>query len=162
MAIVVKKARLNLLERLYLWEIVRGMAITLRHFFKNLFDINRLPTLNYPEEKRVLAPNYRGLQRLLKDENGELKCTACNLCSLACPSHCIVVEPEQNLDPKMKRRPARYDLNIARCTFCGYCVEACPFGALDMNSGIYELADTNPENFLYTKERLSSYRDDKS
>ena len=157
MAIIVKRARLTLLEKLYLWEIVRGMAITLRHFFKNLYNTNRLPTLNYPEEKRVLAPNYRGLHRLLKDENGQLKCTACKLCALACPSHCITVEPAPNPDPKMKRYPARYDLDIARCTFCGYCVEACPFGAIDMNSGIYALADSNPDNFLYTKEKLSSY-----
>ena len=158
MAVVVKKARLNLLEKLYISEIALGMAITLRHFFKSLFNTNALPTLNYPEQKRVLAPNYRGLHRLLKNEEGELKCTACKLCVQACPSNCITVEAAVNPDPKMKRRPARYEINIARCAFCGYCVEACPFGAIDMNSGIYELADSNPENFIFTMEKLSGHQ----
>jgi NADH-quinone oxidoreductase subunit I len=157
MAIVVKRARLNLLERLYLWEIGRGMAITLRHFFKNLINMNRLPTLNYPEQKRILAPNYRGLHHLLKRENGELKCTACKLCMQACPSNCIIVESAKQPDGKIMRTPARYEIDISRCAFCGYCVEACPFDAIGMDTGIYELADSKPANFTYTKEKLSSF-----
>ena len=156
MAIVVKKPRLSLLEKLYVFEIARGMAVTLRHFFRNLFNIHRLPTLSYPEQKRRLPPNYRGLHRLLKKETGELKCVACKLCVAACPAGCITVESAQTADPKPKRYPARYDIDISRCIFCGYCVEACPFEAIDMKSGIYELADADLKNFLYTKERLSS------
>lgn len=154
--VVVKRPKLNFLERIYLWEIARGMVITLRHFVRNLFNPCKVPTLNYPEQKRVLAPNYRGRHRLLKDEKGELKCRACKLCALACPSSCIVVEPAKLADPKAKKYPAQYDLDMSRCTFCGFCVEACPFEALDMNSGIYELGGSDPE-FIYNKEKLSSY-----
>ena len=157
MPVVVRKNKLNLLEKLYIFEIARGMATTFGHFVRNVLNPHRLPTLNYPEQKRTLAPNYRGLHRLLKKENGELKCVACKLCVQACPSNCITVEAGQTTDPKPRKYPVRYDIDIGRCIFCGYCVEACPFDALDMKSGIYELADGDLEQFKYNKEDLSSY-----
>lgn len=157
MVVVVKKPKLTLLEKLYVFEVARGMWVTLSHFLRNLLNPSALPTLNYPEEKRKLAKNFRGLHRLLKKESGELKCTACKICAGACPSHCITVEMLKDEEGKPKKTPARYDIDISRCIFCGYCVEACPFDAIDMNSGIYELADANCKNFLYTKEKLSSY-----
>jgi NADH-quinone oxidoreductase subunit I len=156
MAIVVSKPKLNLLERLYIFEAACGMAVTLKHFFRNLLNPHRLPTLNYPEQKRMLPPNFRGLHRLLKREDGGLKCVACKLCVAACPAKCIVVEAGQTTDPKPKRYPVRYEIDISRCIFCGYCVEACPFEAIDMKSGIYELADADLKNFQYNKEKLSS------
>ena len=157
MAVVVKKKKLSIIEQLYVFEIARGMLVTLGHYFKNLFDPNGLPTLSYPEEKRVLGKNYRGLHRLLKKETGELKCTACKLCVTACPSHCITVVAELNEEGKSKKTPAQYDIDINRCIFCGYCVEACPFDAIDMSSGKYELASRTTAEQIYTKEKLSSY-----
>ena len=91
MAIVVKKPKLNLLEKAYVFEIARGIGVTLGHFFKSLINPQRLPTINYPEQKRTLLPNYRGLLRLIKNEKGELKCTACLLCVKACPASCLTV-----------------------------------------------------------------------
>ena len=156
MAIVIKRPVLNLFERLYIFEIMRGMAITFVHFMKNVFNMNALPTLNYPEQKRTLSDNYRALHRLLKDENGVLKCTACKLCAVACPSKCITVEAGPHPDPAVKRKyPAQYVIDIGRCIFCGFCVEACPFSALDMKSGVYELASPALDSFIMTKEKLS-------
>ncbi len=40
-------------QRIYLWSIVTGMFVTLRHLLKNLFNIKGLPTISYPEVKRV-------------------------------------------------------------------------------------------------------------
>jgi NADH-quinone oxidoreductase subunit I len=157
MAIVVQKRKLSLREKLYVFEIAAGALVTLRHFLRNLLNPVGMPTLNYPEEKRKLAPNYRGLHRLLKKETGELKCTACKICVAACPSRCISVEMALNEEGKPKKTPARYDIDLGRCVFCGFCVEACPFGSIDMASGIYELASDGSEGFMYTKEKLSSY-----
>ncbi|MDD5675936.1 MAG: NADH-quinone oxidoreductase subunit I [Chitinivibrionales bacterium] len=157
MAIIVKKAKLNVFEKVYIFEIARGIVVTIGHFCNSLINPHRLPTLNYPEQKRRLLPNYRGRLRLLKNETGELKCTACLLCVKACPANCLTVEAAP-ATPGAKRTPARYDLDVGRCIFCGLCVEACPFGAIDMNSGIYELADKDPARFIFTKEKLAQER----
>jgi NADH-quinone oxidoreductase subunit I len=154
MAIIVRKPKLNLLEKSYIFEIARGIAVTARHFFNSLFNSHALPTLNYPEQKRTLAANFRARLRLLKNENGELKCTACGLCVKACPANCLTVVAAPSEGTGAKKTPERYDLDVGRCIFCGFCVEACPFGAIDMNSGLYELADRDPKKFLLTKERL--------
>jgi NADH-quinone oxidoreductase subunit I len=156
MPVVVQKKKLSLGEKLYVFEIVRGMVVTMRHFLRNFLNPSGLPTLNYPEEKRKIAPNYRGLHRLLKKENGDLKCTACKLCAAACPSRCISIEMALTDDGKPAKSPAKYVVDLSRCVFCGFCVEACPFGALDMSSGIYELAHFRRDSFVYSKERLSS------
>jgi NADH-quinone oxidoreductase subunit I len=157
MAIVVKRQKLNLLERLFLWEVIRGMIITFRHFLVNLFNINKVPTLNYPEQKRVLAPNFRAQHRLLAGPGGYLKCTACRLCSQACPVGCITIEAGPHPDPQVKKKyPARYEIDISRCIFCNFCVEACPFEAIDMNSGRYELAAPQLSGYKLNREALSS------
>jgi NADH-quinone oxidoreductase subunit I len=46
-----------------------------------------------------------------------------------------------------------YEINMLRCIFCGFCVEACPTEALGM-TGEYELATYTREAQLYGKERL--------
>jgi NADH-quinone oxidoreductase subunit I len=156
-AIVVKKPRLSLVEKLYVFEVAAGMWVTILHFLRNLLNPSDLPTLNYPEEKRHLAANFRALLRLLKKDSGELKCTACKMCANICPSHCISVEMALTDEGKPKKTPARYDLDISRCIFCGFCVEVCPFDAIDMASGMYELAGTDRTKYVYTKEKLSAY-----
>ena len=63
----------SMYERSYLPEIARGLAVTLRHLFVNLFgsrDKRYLQTINYPDEKRVYPPRYRGQHRLLPREDG--------------------------------------------------------------------------------------------
>src|SRR5204862_1704416 len=46
-----------------------------------------------------------------------------------------------------------YEINLARCIFCGYCEVACPFDAITMGHD-YELADYNREDLIFTKEML--------
>ncbi|RYY17951.1 MAG: NADH-quinone oxidoreductase subunit I, partial [Chitinophagaceae bacterium] len=42
----VERKPMTFLERLYLWNIAKGMMITFSHIFK------RKPTIQYPEQKR--------------------------------------------------------------------------------------------------------------
>jgi len=46
-----------------------------------------------------------------------------------------------------------YKIDLLRCIFCGYCVEACPVEAIEM-TGEYELANYHREDFTFDKKRL--------
>jgi len=47
----------------------------------------------------------------------------------------------------------RYEINMLRCIFCGFCQEACPTGAIVLRTD-FELSDYQREDFVYTKEML--------
>jgi len=63
--------------------IVKGMAVTLRHFFEPK------ATIRYPEVAATITPKFRGRLQLLYDEWGTLKCETCFQCAQACPIECI-------------------------------------------------------------------------
>jgi len=46
-----------------------------------------------------------------------------------------------------------YEINLARCIFCGYCEIACPFDAITMGHE-YELSDYDRTDLIFTKEML--------
>ena len=46
-----------------------------------------------------------------------------------------------------------YEINLARCIFCGYCEVACPFDAITMGHE-YEMSDYNRSDLIFTKEML--------
>ena len=83
---VLEQTPLNFMERLYLPNIFKGMAITFAHIFK------KKATISYPEEKRPFSPVFRGLHVLNRDEEGRENCTACGLCAVACPAEAITME----------------------------------------------------------------------
>ncbi|MBV9067381.1 MAG: NADH-quinone oxidoreductase subunit I, partial [Acidobacteria bacterium] len=55
-------------QRFYLPAVVSGMMITIGHLLKNLFNIKRLPTISYPEVKRVYSERFRGRHILTSRE----------------------------------------------------------------------------------------------
>jgi len=61
------------------------------------------------------------------------------------------VESAEN--EKGEKYPKVYKIDLLRCIFCGYCVEACPVEAIEM-SDKYELASYKREDFIFDKERL--------
>jgi NADH-quinone oxidoreductase subunit I len=149
MAITVKVLnvpKLSLLERLYLPQIIEGLNITLRH----LLGFNPI-TVQYPEEVKQLPPRYRGLHILPADDEGEIRCVACKLCEVACPTQAISIVAEPADDYGIERRPKVYNIDFMRCVFCGFCVEACPCDALRMGMK-YELASYNRAGLIHTKE----------
>lgn len=160
----IKKVRRNLdltlWERLYIFEVVRGLFITTRHLVVNLIGFvvppsgkkRSIPTVYYPEEKRVMFDAYRGRPVLVARENGSEKCVACGLCEKICPGLAItiVAREKENGD----RFPLRFTIDMTRCVYCGYCEEVCPKEAIVMSKEYENMAAYNRDEMIYTKESL--------
>ena len=146
------RREMSWLERLYIPAILRGMRVTMKHFFMRGW------TVRYPEEKPDVAPRYRGLHRLKRDEDGRERCTACFLCAYACPANAIhivaaLAEEDEREKYAAEKYAAVYEINMLRCIFCGMCQEACPCGAIYLENE-FECADFDLDNFIYGKDRL--------
>lgn len=148
---------MQLLKRLYqilktwfLFEIVYGLFITLKYFFKPKV------TLKYPYEKGPLSPRFRGEHALRRYPDGEERCIACKLCEAICPAQAITIEAEEKDDGS--RRTTRYDIDMTKCIYCGLCEEACPVDAI-VEGPNFEFATYTHEELIYTKEKLLSNGD---
>ena len=132
----VENKPLNLLERIYLWEIARGISVTMGHFFRNLFNPKGILTIQYPEQPSPLPGNakFRTRHRLKVRADGSPKCVACFLCQTACPAYCIHIEAAEYPDNTVEKHPAVFDIDLSRCVMCGMCVEACPEDAIAMDT----------------------------
>jgi len=146
--------KLSLWESVYIFEIVRGLLITIRHFLTNLAHPFRRMTVEYPEKKKEIPFGYRAEHRLMLRQNGEIRCTACMLCATACPSDCISIVAEEMPEPTIEKRPKSFDIDMLRCVFCGLCVEACPCDAIRMDTYKYENSSCRKSDFLYDKAKL--------
>ena len=131
---------------LFLKELVKGMALTGRHFFQ------RKITILFPEEKTPQSNRFRGLHALRRYPNGEERCIACKLCEAICPAQAITIEagPRRN---DGTRRTVRYDIDMVKCIYCGFCQEACPVDAI-VEGPNFEFATENREELYYDKDRL--------
>lgn len=126
----------SLEQRVYLPEIIKGLGVTARHFFANIFSRKYTVTVEYPEEKTKYPPRNRGLHRLMHRPDGEVRCVACMLCPTVCPAHCITIVAEETGN-KNEKRPKIFEIDELRCIVCGLCVEACPCDAIRMDTGIH-------------------------
>jgi NADH-quinone oxidoreductase subunit I len=118
-------------------ELAKGLLLTGKRFAQVMFTPNRgklkLHIVNeYPEVPAKVQPRFRGRLQLLKDNEGEIICVACLLCVKACPTNAIQIVPGKK-EGRKTRIPISYDFELERCTFCGFCVESCTFGAIALN-----------------------------
>ncbi len=130
---------------MFLSELVSGMALTLKYFFKPKV------TLNYPFEKGPISSRFRGEHALRRYPNGEERCIACKLCEAICPAQAITIEAEPRDDGS--RRTTRYDIDMVKCIYCGLCEEACPVDAI-VEGPNFEFATETREELLYDKNKL--------
>ncbi len=141
-------------ESLYFPEIVRGLTVTMRHMIHNILHTAEMPTMQYPEEKRVYSDRFRGRHRLMQRQDGTPRCVACQMCSTACPADCITIVAAEHPDPEIEKFPESFQIDLLRCVYCGFCEEACPCDAIRMDTGIYEIAADSRSQFVVDKEFL--------
>ena len=122
----------------YVPEVLRGLIITTKQFFKNMHPSkNECVTVQYPNEEVPYPLRYRGQHRLMYREDGQIRCVACMCCPTACPANCIHIEAAPHEDPQIEKYAVSFVIDELRCVLCGLCVEACPTDALRMDSGIH-------------------------
>ncbi|SHM10231.1 NADH-quinone oxidoreductase subunit NuoI [Chitinophaga sp. CF418] len=148
----VDRRPMTFIEKIYLWNIIKGMIITFKHIWK------RKETVRYPEQKRPFSPVFRGLHILNRDAEGRENCTACGLCAVACPAEAITMEaaerkPGEEHLYREEKYAARYEINMLRCIFCGFCEEACPKDAIYLTE-TFAPANYKREGFIYGKQDL--------
>jgi NADH-quinone oxidoreductase subunit I len=101
-------------KAIFLTEFLQAFVLSMRYFFKPK------PTINYPFEKNAISPRFRGEHAQRRYPNGEERCIACKLCEAICPAQAITIEagPRRN---DGTRRTTRYDIDMVKCIYCGYC-----------------------------------------
>ncbi|MCS6988443.1 MAG: NADH-quinone oxidoreductase subunit I [Chloroherpetonaceae bacterium] len=166
-------------------SVVGGMSITLKHLANatrwreettimdddNYFNkLNEgLVTIQYPSEA-IPTPEF-ARYRLHNDAND---CIACNQCANACPVNCITIEsfkatPDDMEElgttsdgSKKKLWLSRFDIDMAKCMYCGLCTYPCPTECLTMTP-VHDFAEVDRANFIYhfsvlTKEKEAEKR----
>ncbi|MGC8887195.1 MAG: NuoI/complex I 23 kDa subunit family protein [Verrucomicrobiia bacterium] len=149
----VKRHKLNLLDLFYIPAIIGGLKVTVRHFF------SKKVTLQYPEEKHLVPPGYRGAPYLVKDQEGRTKCVSCQLCEFICPPKAIAITPPgPEIDPttgNVEKRPKEFKIDMLRCIYCGLCQEVCPEEAIFLMQD-YSLTGLSREEMIFDMKKLLS------
>jgi NADH-quinone oxidoreductase subunit I len=141
---------ISLIKTFTLWELWKGLWVTLRNFFRPA------TTIFYPEEKGPQSPRFRGLHALRRYPNGEERCIACKLCEAVCPALAITIESAVGEDGT--RRTTRYDIDLFKCIYCGFCEEACPVDAI-VETRIHEYHMEAAGENIMTKDKLMAVGD---
>ena len=141
------KRVIEYLRSLMLLELLKGLSLTMRHFFRPRI------TINYPEEKTPKSPRFRGLHALRRYPNGEERCIACKLCEAVCPALAITIDSTQNEDGS--RRTTAYEIDLFKCIYCGFCEESCPVDSIVLTGCLEYHMETRDEGILNKDQLLA-------
>jgi len=135
-----------------LYTVAVGMRITLKHLFVPAV------TLQYPDAKLKMPERTRNRLYVNIDD-----CIGCDQCSLACPVDCISIDtikstPDQDLGTtstghKKRLHVPKFDIDIAKCCYCGLCVYPCPTECIVMTD-VYEFSEFDRHNLVYHFSRM--------
>ena len=144
-----QKYQPRLIDKFYLPAILKGLIVTVKHMLRPW----QHSTIEYPDEKWKPYVGYRGAHRLNKDENGRIKCVACEMCATACPAHCITIVPAEAPWDDRERMPEIFEIDMLRCIYCGFCEDACPVEAIELTE-VYDFADYSRQALIWDKDKL--------
>ncbi|MEX1137869.1 MAG: NADH-quinone oxidoreductase subunit I [Bacteroidota bacterium] len=128
-------------------SIAIGMSVTIRHVFRPAV------TIQYPDVKLKMPERARNRLYVNIDD-----CIGCDQCALACPVDCIYIDTikataDQDLGVtstghKKRLHVPKFDIDIAKCCYCGLCVYPCPTECIVMTD-VYEFAEYDRQNLIY-------------
>lgn len=132
--------------------VFEGMAVTCSHF------VRKPSTVQYPDRVDIriqdtLPFRYRGILEV------DLEiCTGCLACERACPIDCIVIDATKDKQTKAMVL-TRFDIDIAKCMYCGLCSEPCPTGSIH-HTPEFEGADFSLESMVrrFVKDPVVAYK----
>ena len=155
--------------RIYFSDIFRALgtvAVGMKLTFAHLFT--RSVTIQYPDVKLKLPERARNRLYVNIDD-----CIGCDQCSMACPVDCIIIDtikatPDVDLGVtstgnKKRLYVPQFDIDIAKCCYCGLCVYPCPTECIVMTD-VYEFSEYDRKNLIYnysnmTPAQISEARD---
>lgn len=138
----------------YLLTTLLGVVATSKVFFKQLFKLEKSSTVQWPEQEYQYSERFKGAHFLTKRPDGQVRCTACFLCATNCPAQCINIVAGESPDGGIEKFPLRFEIDILRCVFCGYCEEACPVDAIRLGPEYSMAGLAGEQKWVYTKDYL--------
>ncbi len=142
--------------------LLKGLVVTGANMAQSFYRKDRMTTVQYPEERVTISPNFRNFPFLAYDGDDPVKglrCTACSICEKECPPQCIYIVLERDENGKSLKRPKVFDIDVSVCMNCGICAEVCPFDSIYMD-GEYEIATGDRfESLVFNKDRLARSTD---
>jgi NADH-quinone oxidoreductase subunit I len=148
------------------YTVLVGMKITFLHMF-----VKRV-TIQYPDEYYPIPDGARNRLYINMDD-----CIGCEQCSKACPVHCITIDTVKSLPTEdlgttsagQKKRlwVTQFDIDFAKCCFCGLCTYPCPTSCIkmtayfeyceyDRNNLVYSFVNLTPEEVAKKKEQAKA------
>jgi len=130
----------------------------IRDFFIGFGNVFRKPrNVVYPKERIIIPEGSRGIPRLKMDlDSLEIICSGCGVCEMICPEKCI--EIKKGIDEVGREYLDEFYIDLAKCIFCGNCVEFCEFDAIEMTYR-HQLADLEKNSFRFEKTDLVKQSD---